>query len=80
VEKEEAETAQRQAAIERKEADVAAANVAEEKARAEAEQRGGKARLPGTPVAGRPDRPAHWVKGEDLVAYYEKFGSTFAPA
>jgi hypothetical protein len=72
AEKEEAETAQRQAAIERKEADVAAANVAEEKARAEAEQRGGKARLPGTPMAGRPDRPAHWVKGEDLAAYYEK--------
>lgn len=70
-ERAEAEAAQRLARAERKEADAAAIAVAVENARvAQDKMRREKAKPPGAPIPGRPGRPARWMKGEDLAAYY----------
>jgi multidrug efflux pump subunit AcrA (membrane-fusion protein) len=70
-EREEAETAQRVAVVERKEAEAAGVAVAAEKARlAQDEVRRAKARPAGAPIPGRPGRPARWLKGEDLATYH----------
>lgn len=69
AEKEEAEIAQREAAVERQQANAAAAAAIAEAERAQAVERRAKARPPGAPIAGRPDKPARWMNGGDLPTF-----------